>query len=184
MVYADDGPTALDVSRRSRPRLIVLSHFLPGLTGPEVLSELQAEPALAQARTLLLGGAGPHGKHAPSPAMTWCSDAWLPDDAREADIELAVRGLLGLADGSLPTVDEQEARARARVVVADLRLYLDAQLAEGRRTGTMPPRVSAYLAAARTDFLASQPGARLQDGALRVWDEEIVRALRERPAQA
>jgi CheY-like chemotaxis protein len=184
MVHADDGPTALDGSRRARPRLIVLAHFLPGLTGPEVLAELQAEPALALASTLLIGGPGSHGRHAPHPALTWGSDAWLPEDTREADIEPVVRALLGLAEGRLSPLDEQAARARARVVVADMRLYLDEQLAEGRRTGTMPPRVNAYLAAARIDFLASQPGARLHEDALRAWDEEIVRALRERPAPA
>jgi len=117
----DDGPTCLDMARRTRPKLVVASSYLPGLTGPELAGALRGEPALAHLVIVLLAAAG---AEAPSPgsldadAVLTSSDAvkrlgalvpqWLTDSPTEQDL------------------DEEQARLlerQTRVAAGELILY-------------------------------------------------------------
>jgi two-component system, OmpR family, KDP operon response regulator KdpE len=57
---ATDGPTALALARKARPRLMVLDLRLPGLDGWQVLESLRATPETARLPVLVLtASAGP-----------------------------------------------------------------------------------------------------------------------------
>jgi predicted Zn finger-like uncharacterized protein len=178
VAHADDGPNALDVARRSRPRLVVASHWLPALTGPELIAALREEPSLAATRTLLVGGPPLALRWPASTAGVRGADAHLASEAREPEIESAVRALLSMPDGALPAPPDEDVRRHARVAIADLRLYFESELEAGRAAGKLHERVSAYLAQARTGCLERFPELRSSPATLAAWDEEIRLALR------
>ena len=178
VAIADDGPNALDVARRSRPRLVVAEFRLPDLSGPELLGAVRDEPALAAARTLLVGGPPMRLRWPASAAAIHGCDAHLPADAKEPEIASVVRALLGLPDGALPSPPEEDVRAHARVAVADLRLYYESDLEAGRREGRLHERVAEYIARARVGCLDRFPELRASPAALAAWDEEVRLRLR------
>ncbi|SFU88643.1 HD domain-containing phosphohydrolase [Pseudoduganella namucuonensis] len=47
LLYAKDGPRALELARQERPNLILLDVMLPGMTGHEICRALKADPATA-----------------------------------------------------------------------------------------------------------------------------------------
>ncbi|SRR6266487_5880 len=51
---AEDGTECMNVARRVRPDLIVLDVMLPGLTGIDVLRELNRDPELANIPVIVL----------------------------------------------------------------------------------------------------------------------------------
>lgn len=178
LALADDGPNALDVARRSRPRLLVVSHWLPGLTGPEIIATLREEPTLAATRMLLVGGPKARLRWPASAAALHGADAHLAADAREPEIESAVRAVLGMPQGMLPLPSETEVRAHARWVVSDLLLCFQAELEEGRREGRLHERVTDALALARECCQDRFPELRFSPEGLAAWDDEIKMSLR------
>jgi len=179
VALADDGPNALDVARRSRPRLVASSFRLPDLSGPELLAAVRDEPALSPSRTLLIGGPVPR-LHSPATlAAIHGADAHLPRDARETEIDAVVRALLGLPGGELAPPAEESLRAHARVSIADLKLYFERELDAGRRDGRLHPRVAEYLARARVGCLDRFPELRTTPAPLTFWDDEVRKMLRK-----
>ncbi|MEO8297862.1 MAG: PAS domain S-box protein [Burkholderiales bacterium] len=55
---AHDGPQALDIALRERPRIVFLDIGLPGMDGHEVARRMRATPALQSTRLLALTGYG------------------------------------------------------------------------------------------------------------------------------
>lgn len=51
---ATNGEEALAAARENRPHLIVLDSMMPVLSGPEVLAELKADPALSTIPVVML----------------------------------------------------------------------------------------------------------------------------------
>lgn len=178
LALADDGPNALDVARRSRPRLVVATHWLPALSGAELVRALRDEPALAATRTLLVGGPTRRLRWPASPAAIHGCDAHLGMEAREPEIEATVRALLGMPGGALPLPPEDGIRLHARVAVADLRLYLAAELEAGRQEGRLHDSVTHYLSRARAHCLERFPELRSESGGLAAWDDEVRLSLR------
>lgn len=58
VAIATDGETALSTARRERPDVILLDHFMPKMTGREVLGELKRDPATSSIPVLVLSGLG------------------------------------------------------------------------------------------------------------------------------
>jgi CheY-like chemotaxis protein len=54
VICAEDGESALQQARDSKPDLILLDMILPKLSGPEVLRHLKDEPATAQIPVVVL----------------------------------------------------------------------------------------------------------------------------------
>jgi two-component system, OmpR family, response regulator MtrA len=54
VVAVADGVAALDVCRRLRPDLVVLDVMMPGKSGFDVVTEIRADPALADVPVVLL----------------------------------------------------------------------------------------------------------------------------------
>jgi CheY-like chemotaxis protein len=54
VVEASDGEEALELARSLRPELVILDMMLPRLNGLNVLTELQADPELAETRVLVV----------------------------------------------------------------------------------------------------------------------------------
>lgn len=52
------GASAVDVIRAAKPQLVILDVMLPGKSGFEILSELRADPALAQMPIMMLTARG------------------------------------------------------------------------------------------------------------------------------
>jgi two-component system response regulator MprA len=62
---AADGVTALQaLCQAPEPHVVVLDHFLPGLTGLDLLARVPAEPCLARHRYLLLTASPDRVPHA------------------------------------------------------------------------------------------------------------------------
>ncbi len=182
VITSEDGPNALAMARRSRPRVVVASHFLAGLSGPEVLRALRDDPQFVETLSVLMGGPTPRLRHPAAPGAAWHgADGFIADDARDEDMRGVLAGLLGLPGGLLPHPDESAVRAHARVVAADLLLYHHVELEEGRRDGRLHPRVASYLTWARSGCIERFPTLRHQPQALSVWDDEVRLAIR-RPA--
>jgi predicted Zn finger-like uncharacterized protein len=179
VAHADDGPNALDVARRSRPRLVVTSFRLPDLSGPELACAVRDEPQLAATRTLLVGGPEPSLRWGASLAAIHGADAHLPMEAREPEIDRVVRALLGMPGGDIAAPPEEDVRAHARVAVADLRAYYGDEIEAGRREGRLHERVSEYLAHARLGCLDRFPELRSGAAGLAAWDDEVRKALRK-----
>src|SRR5690606_8329416 len=49
LLFAKDGPTALELARRERPHLILLDVMMPGMSGHDVCRALKQDPALPPA---------------------------------------------------------------------------------------------------------------------------------------
>lgn len=178
VVLADDGPNALDVTRRTRPRLVAATWFLPQLAGSEVLAAMREEPTLAATRTMLIGGP-PHRLRAPMPdAVIDGVDARVGEESKEAEIVAVARALLGVDPRELPCPPEADVRALARVAVQDLKLYCSEELEAGRREGRLHPRVAEYLASARAGCIERFPPLRSSPAGMGAWDDEIRLALR------
>jgi putative two-component system response regulator len=47
LLFAKDGPRALELARQEQPQLILLDVMMPGMTGYEVCAQLKADPATA-----------------------------------------------------------------------------------------------------------------------------------------
>ena len=47
LLFAKDGPRALELARQEQPQLILLDVMMPGMTGYEVCTQLKADPATA-----------------------------------------------------------------------------------------------------------------------------------------
>ena len=58
ILEANAGDEALELIRRELPDLAVLDVMMPGLTGPEVIQSLVADPATASIVTILLSAKG------------------------------------------------------------------------------------------------------------------------------
>lgn len=54
VVEAGDGPSALEARRTSDAQLVVLDWHLPGMSGPEIIRALRAEPAWSGTRILMI----------------------------------------------------------------------------------------------------------------------------------
>ncbi|HEV7923194.1 MAG TPA: response regulator [Thermoanaerobaculia bacterium] len=55
-VVASSGAAALDSARAQPPQLALLDLHMPGMSGPEVVQALRAEPGLEQLPILILSG--------------------------------------------------------------------------------------------------------------------------------
>jgi len=56
VVSAEDGETALDLARESRPDIILLDMLLPKITGPDVLKALKKDPRTANIAVVAFTG--------------------------------------------------------------------------------------------------------------------------------
>jgi CheY-like chemotaxis protein len=54
VICAEDGETALQMSRSQKPDLILLDMILPKMTGPEVLRRLKSDPVTAEIPVVVL----------------------------------------------------------------------------------------------------------------------------------
>lgn len=54
VVFANNGPEALDVATHERPDTILMDVMMPGMDGIEVLKELKANPATAPVPVIML----------------------------------------------------------------------------------------------------------------------------------
>jgi predicted Zn finger-like uncharacterized protein len=180
-ITLDDGPTALDMARRSRPRLVVAAFDLPGLSGCELIAAVRDEPLLAATRVLLVGGPPPSGRFRPSPAAVHGADAHLPDDVAEPEVLRVLGALLGCEPGAvleLGAEDEGRVRAQARVTVQDLALYAPEESAASRRAHAWTPALAEEIARARAGCRALIGFDRDRAAAARAFDDELARALR------
>jgi CheY-like chemotaxis protein len=135
----DDGPTCLDMARRTRPKLVVAASYLPGLTGPELAEALRRLPLLARARIVLLAAAG---TSAPPPGSV-DADVVLASADASGELSKLVPELLASEAKDHP-LDEEQAKwleRQARVAAHELSLYhplatdreaLEAEAAETR----------------------------------------------------
>ena len=178
VVLADDGPNALDVSRRTRPRMVAATWYLPHLAGSEVLSAMREEPTLASTRTMLVGGPPRRLRHAVPDAVIDGVDARIGEDAQESEIASIAAALLGGDPSALPLPPEADVRALARVAIQDLKLYYSEEIEAGRRDGRLHPRIAEYLASARAGCIERYPPLRSSPAGLGAWDDEVRLALR------
>ncbi len=56
VLLAEDGEKALSIAQSNRPDIIVLDMMLPKLSGPQVMSRLQQDPATAHIPVVVLTG--------------------------------------------------------------------------------------------------------------------------------
>ncbi|MFY9550418.1 MAG: response regulator, partial [Thermoanaerobaculia bacterium] len=60
-LFASGGTEALDLARRERPSMIVVSAGMKGMTGVDLCRVLKADPAFARTPIVLLAQAGAEG---------------------------------------------------------------------------------------------------------------------------
>ncbi len=58
VTHLPEGQGAAEAARRLNPRLVILDHMLPGLSGLDVLMALRADPATAAVPVLMLTAKG------------------------------------------------------------------------------------------------------------------------------
>ncbi len=169
-ITADEGPTALDTARRARPRLIVVSHDLRGLSGPEVIQAVREDPALARTRVLLHGGPEASGRWSTPPQVLHGADAHVTEDVDPDHLADVLGMLLGL-DGAPepPEPPEEELRALGRLVVADL-------VARGLFEASRAADLEASLDDARAGCHSRYPLASLRPASLAAFEDEMRRA--------
>ncbi len=56
LLEAMDGPSALALSRREHPDLLILDWAMPGMNGDEVLKALRQDPATAKIPVIMMTG--------------------------------------------------------------------------------------------------------------------------------
>lgn len=176
-IIAETGPAALETARRSRPRLAILAHYLPGLIGPEVAAAIRDDPSLAATRVVLLGGPPPRGRHAATADVVHDVDGHLPDDASPEAAAGLFRTLLGLPRGAEAVVPKAEIEALARAAASDLRLYHGDVVERCRSLRRRTPEFDALLAWARSGCAARLPAARNAPAALDAFGDSLVQAL-------
>lgn len=157
-VAVDDGPGALEVVRRSRPKLLVTAFWLRGLTGPELAASVRADPETATTRILLVGGPPVAGRHAPNPARVHGVDAHLPDGAAPADLDDVLRLLLERAPGTGHLAEGEAVREFARLALADACLYQGAELDAALRESRDGPTIDELKRRVRESALERFPG--------------------------
>ena len=57
ILAAKDGPTALDIARRTQPELMLLDIMMPGMDGFEVCRLMKAQPETRDTMVIFLSGA-------------------------------------------------------------------------------------------------------------------------------
>ncbi len=90
---AVDGVECVELAQRLRPDLLILDLMLPGKSGLEVLTELRADPALADAPVLVVSA----WSHLDRDAVAAGADRFLvkpfePDELEAAVAELVAAG--------------------------------------------------------------------------------------------
>lgn len=70
ILEATDGTTALELTRREIPDLLILDWMMPGLSGIEVLQALRQDPATAQIPIIMLTAKGQEKDQAQGRALT------------------------------------------------------------------------------------------------------------------
>lgn len=58
ILAAKDGPTALDIAKKTRPDLMLLDVMMPGMDGFEVLRQMQAQPETKDTMVIFLSARG------------------------------------------------------------------------------------------------------------------------------
>jgi CheY-like chemotaxis protein len=58
ILAAKDGPTAIDIARRTQPDLILLDVMMPGMDGFEVLRKLKSKPDTSDTLVIFLSARG------------------------------------------------------------------------------------------------------------------------------
>jgi CheY-like chemotaxis protein len=89
VMTASGGTEALDVARRDRPQMIVVAADMTGMTGPDLVRVLKADPSFARVPIVLVGGGD--GESGFSPA-----DAALALPFNEEDFATLARRFLQL----------------------------------------------------------------------------------------
>ncbi len=62
VLFAPDGPLALELVRNLRPDLIVLDIMMPGMTGIEVVQEMRKDSRLKDTPILIISGCVPESE--------------------------------------------------------------------------------------------------------------------------
>ncbi len=62
VLFAPDGPLALELVRNLRPDLIVLDIMMPGMTGIEVVQEIRQDSKLRDTPILIISGCVPESE--------------------------------------------------------------------------------------------------------------------------
>lgn len=180
-VTVDDGTACVEAAVRSRPKLVVLHAWLRGLLGLEVVRDIRADPLLAHAAIVLVGGVGPTGRHRASPARIHGADAWVPDDAAPEELDGLFRSLLGLPGGRAEEPAEADVSAWAQHVVAELFFYHADAIDAGLRLRQPAAGIRRSLEDARLACLDRFPvPAAGRTRLLALLDGEVERALARR----
>jgi predicted Zn finger-like uncharacterized protein len=136
--FFDSGEPALQKVRQSRAQLVILNVYLKGKLGVEISEEIKADPALSQAKVVLIGALFRANRFRANPTNLYGADEYIEELIPSKELQQIVRKLFpSVADHQEPEPREyDDARRLARLILSDIIIYNAEKVEEGVRDGT------------------------------------------------
>jgi response regulator RpfG family c-di-GMP phosphodiesterase/DNA-directed RNA polymerase subunit RPC12/RpoP len=140
VTYFDTGESVTDFARESRADLVIVNVYLKGKLGVEVTEEIKADPAISQARIILIGALFRANRFRANPTNLYGADEYIEEQIPEKEFKQIIRKLfpeLGpTVDMPVESREFDEARRLARLILSDIIIYHAQKVERGIRENT------------------------------------------------
>ena len=133
----ETGEPALDFMRRAPTDLVIVNVYLKGKLGVEVSEEIKNDPAIANARVILIGALFRANRFRANPTNLYGADEYIEEAIPEKEFGQIIHKFFPEIGppGELPVEPQEYAEARrlARLILSDIIIYHPAKVDQGIR---------------------------------------------------
>ncbi len=133
----DSGDATLDFVRSARADLAIVNVYLRGKLGVEVTEEIRSDSSLAKTRVVLIGALFRANRFRANPTNLYGADEYIEELIPEREFRHVIRKLFpeigGTGETAVESVEVDESRRLARLILSDIVIYNAAKVERGIR---------------------------------------------------
>lgn len=140
VTFFDSGEGALEYVRSSRAELVILNVYLKGSLGVEISEEIKADSSLERTRVVLIGALFRANRFRANPTNLYGADEYIEEQIPSQELRQIIGKLFpditAEHPAELESVEHDEARRLARLILSDIVIYNTEKVDRGIRGGT------------------------------------------------
>ena len=165
VTFFDSGDGALEFIRSSRAELVILNVYLKGSLGVEISEEIKADGALSKTRVVLIGALFRANRFRANPTNLYGADEYIEEQIPSQELRQIIGKLFPDITtehpAELESVEHDEARRLARLILSDIVIYNTEKVDRGIRAGTFLDELKDEIAEGR-DYYESRVPAKVR----------------------